>query len=294
MDRTWHFLGENGAAFALTIYVLVLTTIIGIFGVLWQDQVRATQKAERERQERIVASQQEQISQSRFLASLSGSSRQRCESELATLLALEALPKQARSPERPYTDEARWALALAMESDKLLAVLSGHRLWVSDVIWFEGGSQIVSVSGHTVYVWDASTGALREQLVHDADITDIKIMNMNTLVASTKSGSAYVWNLETFVQTDYFRASALGVKSALDETGGRLVIMSGEPVSFDIWDIKEKRALGRIENVGISSPRFEPHGHRMLTCGSDENAYLTDVSTGTAASPVERTFAEVA
>ena len=99
------------------------------------------------------------VSQSKALALMSEQETNAGDTELAVLLALEALPKNISHPDRPYEPLAEVALARSLYRHRSQAVLLGHEDEVLDGMFSPDGTRIVTCSEDgTARLWDAVTG----------------------------------------------------------------------------------------------------------------------------------------
>lgn len=136
--------------------VKIISYILGIkLNKMWDKHLKA-KDAERirikEQNDRLL------ISQSRFLTEKSKECLDSGDVYMAQLLALEALPTNLQTPDRPYVEEAGLALSntfLINES----TILYGHKDKVNCVCVSPDEKTIVSGSSDgTIIFWDATTG----------------------------------------------------------------------------------------------------------------------------------------
>lgn len=123
-------------------FVKVVAGMLGVsFDSLWNRYEK--EKAEEERKQREQRDKL-MISQSRFLAEKSSRLVDEGDSYTARLLALKALPKDLKNPDRPYTQEAEVALRKSLKHDT--CILRGHRGLVLSVAVNREGDKILSAS----------------------------------------------------------------------------------------------------------------------------------------------------
>ena len=95
-----------------------------------------------------------QITQSRFLASLSEQQTDNGNGTNGILLALEALPRSTAKPNRPYVVEAEAALFKAVQENREQHDLQGHTDAVIAAAFSPDGTRIVTASyDNTARVW---------------------------------------------------------------------------------------------------------------------------------------------
>lgn len=125
------------------------------FDMLWNRYERdkaEVEKRKREERDKLLSVQ------SRFLAEKVSQLAEESDSYLARLLALEILPKQLDNPDRPYTEEAEFALRKACRYTTARFRMPVERVKV-DIS--NDGKYILSFSqydGDTVVLWDMHTG----------------------------------------------------------------------------------------------------------------------------------------
>jgi WD40 repeat protein len=119
-------------------------------------QIRREQQIRKQLAESLARAQ---ITQSRFLASLSQQETDAGNMINGILLALEALPRSVANPDRPYVPEAEAALFRAVQENRELQNLQGHTDPVNSAAFSADGTRIVTASSdYTAQVWDAASG----------------------------------------------------------------------------------------------------------------------------------------
>lgn len=154
------------------------------FSTLWNRYEK-----EKEEEQRKLKEQNDRllIAQSRFVAEKAEKLIEEGDSYLARRLAIDVLPKDLESPERPIVVEAEKLLRLSSEKDS--AILKGHTHSASAIvsIFNKDGSKIFSIGydGH-LCVWNASNGYLlyRNQLCGGYGTALCLSPDGNTIVAA--------------------------------------------------------------------------------------------------------------
>ncbi|GAK53958.1 WD40 repeat, subgroup [Candidatus Moduliflexus flocculans] len=130
----------------------------------------AQQETKRAEQEKIHAEEQKNTAlktQSLFLSDLARQQNERQNYGDAMLLALEALPKNMKSPDCPYVPEAEFQLYRAIMNIRERLVLKGDK-----AVFSKDGKKIITTDGNTARVWDAASGvALATLTGHEERVT---------------------------------------------------------------------------------------------------------------------------
>lgn len=143
--------------------VLAVITALALVAMQQRDEAR-TQRTEAERQRDATL-----LTQSKFLASLSEQGTESGNASLAALLALEALPKNWGSAERPYHAPAMAALYHALRANRELLTLGGGGSDASGaptpelhaaLLAGDGRTLVVGTAGGEVQRWDIRTRRL--------------------------------------------------------------------------------------------------------------------------------------
>ena len=135
-------------------FVKVVAGMLGLgFDDLWNRYER--EKAEEERRQR-EEKEKLQKTQSRFIAEKVVNLVNEGNLPLAKLLALEVLPKDLVSPNRPYVAEAEMAMRYALKNRK--AVIQAHKSKICSAFFIYKGTRIVTASyDNTIRFWDVRT-----------------------------------------------------------------------------------------------------------------------------------------
>lgn len=130
-----------------------------------------------------------------------------------------------------------------IDSGKVVAELKGHRAWIGDAIFYDGGSKILTSSAdRTVRSWNATTGEeLQVFEGHDNTVNAMKISEDGTrLFTVSDDESTRVWDVATGRQLLSI-PSGYGSVHDLDlSPDERRVAASSDGVAI-VWDIRSQK-----------------------------------------------------
>lgn len=143
--------------------------------------------------------------QSLYLSSLSEQLLKEGDRRTSILLALEALPKNLDNPERPYVEEAEYALSQGLQIYKtdntfISDITLNHRKRVSNVQLSPDCSMVFTIcSDGNIYLWDTEDGHLLFTFPHNL----ISLSEGNTffsedgkIIVSKTDGGITAWNTD--------------------------------------------------------------------------------------------------
>jgi WD40 repeat protein len=204
---------------------------------------------------------------------------------LAKLLALAALPKDLAKPDRPFVNEAEYALEEAVANQRERVVLPARERRILTARFAPDGTAqaVVSRIDHAVELWNASTGAPIVVLLGHADGINSATFSSDgmRLLTSSRDHTARLWDVETGAQITVFRGHDDAVEQASFSPDGMQVITASHDQTARIWksDSGAMVAVLRGHEYRLSSAFFSPDGTRVATAAI-ENARLWDAATG--------------
>ena len=243
-----------------------------------------SKEAERQRREALRRRDEALRGQSLFLADLANQQTSTGEARLGLLLALEALPKDPRVPDRPFVAEAQAALYQALTAPHESAVFADHEKRVTAAAFASNGGAVVTSSLDAgPRVLDASTGrvkvSLRDQSDQDGLGWHIAVSPDGKRAVTSSVYHARAWEVDTGTQLAHLSAGepyAGILESAFTDAGDLVVTQCAELVRvWDPADGTERTATPSIQRAGtpLASDR---NFTRLLIASKDGTARIWD------------------
>lgn len=230
-----------------------------------------------------------QLFQSRAIATQAIELIENGDSYTATLLALEALPKDLNNPDRPYCDEAEDALRRAMMRDNAIIDIGSGVMGsgVKSVAFSPDGKRIVSGSyDYTIRIWDAETGSLIGQPLkcHEVVYSVAFSPDGKRIVSGSSNNTLRIWDAESGKQIGQSLQGHTGevYSVAFSPDGKRIVSGSGDN-TIQIWDSKTGTKIGepmKGHNDKVGSVAFSPDGKRIVSGSDDWTIRIWNAETG--------------
>lgn len=266
-------------------FVKVVAGMLGVgFDTLWNRYEK--EKAEEERKQR---EQRDKllISQSRFLAEKANSLVEDGDFYTARLLALEALPKDLKNPNRPYVIEAEIALRRASQSNS--AVLRGHTDKVTSIALSPDGHTIASASfDDTIRLWDARTGQTIQELTIKQPVFAVSFSPDGQYIACAYSYShdidfsIHIWNLNKNCHQSVLKGHRGLTRSVEFSHDGISLISASDDGTIRVWDVSKGRCqkVLRGEGKGVLSAAFSPDDSYIASASFDGVIRIWDAAKG--------------
>ena len=265
-------------------FVKVVAGMLGVgFDSLWNRYEK--EKAEEERKQR---EQRDKllISQSRFLAEKANSLVEEGDSYSARLLALEALPKDIKNPERPYVIEAEVALRKASQSNT--AILRGHTDNVPSVALSPDGHTIASASfDGTIRLWDARTGQTVQELpIKEMPLFAVSFSPDGQFIAYSyavdEDSSIYIWNLNKNCHQCVLKGHESVIRSISFSHDGSSLVTASNDGTVRIWDISmgKCRKVLRDDGKYMLSSVFNPDDSCIAAASYDNYVRIWSAVSG--------------
>lgn len=198
---------------------------------------------------------------------------------IARMLALEILPSDTESPEKPYTEEAEALLRSATAEDNV--ILRGHLGLVMSASFSSDGKQVASASlDGTVRMWNVEDGrelktfSRKEDVYYEAFFSG----NGKFLNALTEDSILVVWNIENGANVKIEKLSrGADVSNVCYSPDGKLMA-KGENGNGAITLINKlnEEEIGKLEGHSdvVSSVEFSPDGNTLLSSSYDGTVRL--------------------
>ena len=273
----------------------VVKSIAGMLGLsfdtLWQRYER--EKAEEERK---LKEQRDNLLrvQSRFLAEKVNMLIEEGNSYMATLLALNTLPKDLDNPDRPYVPEAELALRSACCHDN--AILYGHTGAVLNASYSLDGKYIVSASkDKSIRIWNARTGRpIGDPLEGHTEFVNSVAFSPDGkhIVSASHDKTIRIWDVKTGKQVgEPLKGHTRQVYSASYSVDGNYIVSASADKTIRIWDAKTGEQVGcplKGHMNFVRSAYFSPDGKRIVSASYDFSIKIWDVETSEQVKSLEK------
>ncbi|MDF2532516.1 MAG: hypothetical protein K0Q65_2097 [Clostridia bacterium] len=208
--------------------------------------------------------------QSIYLAGLSRQQQNIGNRMTALMLALEALPKNMLSPERPIVQEAWDALNYSVNNLGLCKEVVTFSNYIEEANYSPDGKKIAVFSEFEkgLKIINVENGEEIARLDPDwGNFTTAQFStDGNTIVTGSEDNTVRIWDVESGAQLIVFKGHSAKIQSVSFSPDGRKVVSSdGDEVI--IWDVQSERQLGLlpVKDETVSYVCFSPDGKRILT-----------------------------
>ena len=144
---------------------------------------------------------------------------------------------------------------------RLLARLSGHTGWVSQVAFSKDGSQLISAAtDQTIRFWDTATWTETKLLRgHTNEVCAVAISDPAGLVASgAKDGNLTLWRTDVKGTTDGYRRLPANLnRSQLRVLDHSRILLMPTDQPPELLDLKRNSPLGSLPEIGSSANLLE-------------------------------------
>ena len=199
---------------------------------------------------------------------------------LASLLAVEMLPKDLNHPDRPYTKEAEWALREAVSYHGM--ILEGNKEYVYSVCYSPNGNYIASGSEDgVVFVWD-ELGNIVKKIQFASAILSVSFSPDGKNLAASSWNKIEIWNVERDTIITTLRISA----------GGWINNVVYSPDGKSIFAACNDNTIKKLDSCGavigqlfghtdrVTSIAFSPNGNQIATTSDDYTIRIWDTESG--------------
>ena len=233
------------------------------FARVAETQARAAETQAKAAEQKALQARDEALrNQSLSLASLSQQSAAEGDSEAAILVALEALPKDVISPERPLAVEAEAALYQALLQHRSVMVLR-HDAGVTDAEFDQSGERIVTASfDRTARIWTVKNGKEVAVLKGHQDTLERATFSpdgMKVLTAA-RDGTARVWDA-TSAQPLFMLPLTGDFPTAAFSPNGTRILTASQDHGSAIWEAESGKKIAEVLRPPVGGyAAFSPDG----------------------------------
>ena len=178
------------------------------------------------------------------------------------MLALEALPKDLTSPERPFLVEAEAALYQALLRDKSVLVFR-HDAGVTDAAFAPQGNRIVTASyDRTARIWSIEDGSSVAVLKGHQDALERATFSPDgtQVVTAARDGTARVWNAGSGKQLFVIPLPGR-FQTAMFSPDGTSVLTASEGSDPTIWGAQTGKKVVAVQDFSFGAfASFSPDG----------------------------------
>jgi len=288
---------------SLSVFFLGFGSVTAYQSMLIRQQsevVRQQSEIVREKSE-LVQQQAEQLKlqvqetlagQSLYLADVSTRLFQEGDRKTAILVALEALPKNLDNPERPYREEAEFALSQALQVYKNgFALVPDTALQHDKYVNFikispDGNTAVTSAQDGYLYIWETEYGHLKNKYFIDVtyvDPSDLAFIDSSTIACVTSS-RVFGLNIETM--TIEWEEQLYSSKCAFSPDKSKMAIKEGSDIRvFDTangkllfeYDMEEHLKVGEVKYRYVSFLGFDEASRYLLIGASNAQVVVVDL-----------------
>ncbi len=254
------------------------------------EQARAVAHSERERAEQALedterARVQAQTTDSFRLADAARQQTAAGNATLGILLALEALPTDLESPDRPYVPQAETALYRSLAAHREQQSFLGHADRVHSAMFSADGQLIVSASSDTTArLWDVASGAQTAVLSGHASAVAYAAFNTDgaLVVSASLDNTARLWDAASGAGLTVLTGHTGAVVYAAFSADSERVVTASLDGTARLWDVASgnETAVLSGHTGAVVHALFSPDAGLVLTASDDTTVRLWDAENG--------------
>jgi WD40 repeat protein len=222
--------------------------------------------------------------QSLSLSSISLQLASAGDSELAILLALEALPKEGETSERPYMTEAEAALFSALSGYQELAVLRHEDAVTRGAFSPEGNRVVTSSIDQTARVWNTADGKSLAILEGHKGVLKLAVFSPDgrQILTGSVDGTARVWDAATGKQLFVLNQTG-DVHAAIFSGDGTRIFTASEFAAPTIWNARDGTEIARLPGASWESTvlAVSPDGQMLASVQVHGDVQIWNANDGT-------------
>ena len=270
---------------ALVATALAVLAGAGAIAGFWgQHEARLqAERADENARDAIVARDLALRNQALSLSSISMQLSSAGDSQLAILLALEALPKDGQASDRPYTTEAEAALFSALSKYHEIAVL-GHQGPVTHGAFSADGELVVTSSfDQTARVWNARDGKALAILKGHKGVLKRAVFSPDgsQILTGSVDGTAGVWETATGKQLYVLNQSG-DIHAAIFSHDGTRIFTASEYAAPTIWNAKDGSKIAKLPGADWVHPTVlaVSPDDKIIATGRGNNVQIWNAADG--------------
>lgn len=231
------------------------------------------------------------ISQSKYLVSEAKKEYEKGNITKALRLALYALPKDLKNPDRPYVMEAEAMLRgcdMPISKDIYCRTVFTHNNEVSSIAFSPCETFILVSSGNKIFKYDITTG---KQLKSFCNGSSFCLSAGSEKLAIVTGSSTQVWDIKENKPVAKPIQHGKSIASVGISPNGESIVVAYNDNTALVWDVSTGKAISEpIKHKNkISSANFSTDGKHIVTASWDRTVRIWDTKSGknTASSPLE-------
>jgi WD40 repeat protein len=183
-----------------------------------------------------------------------------------------------------YARDAFWLAGLYGPRDggQIPVSVIHHNEVVRCACFSPEGMKIVTASGHTARVWDATNGEpVGEALQHRDTVNDVSFSPDGVCIVTAADDEAQVWDTTTFRRVSRPLKHQGTVFRASFSNDGALVVTASRDQTARVWDAATGEAVGKAlrHKSAVTDASFSRDGKRIVTASKDHGAQVWDATS---------------